>query len=76
MPRLTRLVRILWDATDVYRSVYYNDLAHRAVVSDEHARIVEAARRRDAAEVVRLLDEHRANAIRGLAELLSAKRPD
>ena len=29
LPRLSRLVRVLWDATDVYRSLYYADEGHR-----------------------------------------------
>jgi len=70
MPRLTRLVSVLWDSTDVYRSLYYGDSAHRATVIEEHRAIVAAARARDADEVVRLLQEHREHAIEGVRAVL------
>ncbi len=38
LPRLIWLIRLLWDATEVYRSVYYNDAGNRAVVEGEHRR--------------------------------------
>ena len=40
MPRLSRLVRVLWDATDVYRSLYYSDGDHRDAVHDEHRAVL------------------------------------
>ncbi len=63
MPRLTNLVRLLWDATDVYRSFYYTDAANRHRVRAEHAGIVQAVAGGDVETVVRLLDEHRQHAI-------------
>jgi DNA-binding GntR family transcriptional regulator len=63
MPRLTHLVQILWDATDVYRSFYYTDVSNRYRVRAEHAGIVQAAADRDMERVIRLLDEHRQHAI-------------
>jgi len=63
MNRLTHLVRILWDATDVYRSFYYTDVSNRYRVRAEHAGIVQAAAARDTERVVALLDEHRQHAI-------------
>lgn len=63
MPRLTHLVRILWDATDVYRSFYYTDAANRHRVRAEHAGIVQAVADGKVEAVVRLLDEHRQHAI-------------
>jgi DNA-binding GntR family transcriptional regulator len=63
MPRLTHLVRILWDATDVYRSFYYADADNRQRVRAEHAGIVKAVAEGDVEAVVRQLDEHRQNAI-------------
>jgi len=63
MNRLTHLVRILWDATDVYRSFYYTDLSNRYRVRAEHAGIVQAAAAHDTERVVALLDEHRQHAI-------------
>ena len=42
MPHLARLIRILWDSTDAYRAVYYNDGDNRRCVLAEHRGIVEA----------------------------------
>ena len=63
MNRLTHLVRILWDATDVYRSFYFTDVSNRYRVRAEHAGIVQAAAAHDTERVVALLDEHRQHAI-------------
>jgi DNA-binding GntR family transcriptional regulator len=63
MPRLTHLLRILWDATDVYRSFYYADADNRHRVRAEHAGIVKAVADGDVEAVVRQLDEHRQHAI-------------
>ena len=63
MPRLTHLVRILWDATDVYRSFYYTDAANRHRVRAEHAAIVQAVADGHLDEVVRQLDAHRQHAV-------------
>ena len=70
MPRLERQIRILWDATDVYRSVYYASAQNRAAVEAEHRAILAALRARDAGAAVRLLDEHRAHAVEHLRSLL------
>lgn len=70
MPRLVRLVRILWDATDSYRSLYYTDEGHRAVVREQHQAVVDAVRGRDADRVVELLRTHREDAVVALADAL------
>jgi DNA-binding GntR family transcriptional regulator len=70
MPRLARLVRVLWDATDAYRSVYYGDGANRDAVNAEHRAVLDAVRRRDVEEVVRLLDVHREHAVDHLRSIL------
>ena len=69
MPRLSRIVSSLWDATDVYRAVYYGAEAHRARVAHEHAAILAANRRRDADALVAELDAHREHAVIGIGEL-------
>jgi DNA-binding GntR family transcriptional regulator len=71
MPRLTHLVRILWDATDVYRSFYYADADNRHRVRAEHASIVQAVADGDVEGVVRRLDGHRQHAIDEIAEAMS-----
>ncbi|GAA4863988.1 GntR family transcriptional regulator [Saccharopolyspora rosea] len=72
MPRLVRVVRTLWDATDAYRAVYYNSDHNRARVRREHTAIVAAATERRRADLVRLLDEHRAHAVRALRTTIPA----
>jgi DNA-binding GntR family transcriptional regulator len=73
MPRLARLTRVLWDATDAYRSVYYIDTSNRARVHEEHQAVVEAARARDSESVVQLLRAHREHAVVALAEALRSR---
>ena len=71
-PRLVRLVRILWDATDVYRALYYAEPANRARVEAEHRGVLAALRRRDADAAVRLLAEHRDHAVAHVRAVLDA----
>lgn len=70
MPRLVRLVRVLWDATDAYRSVYYNDEANRRRAIREHRAVIKALRNRDADELVRMLNEHRDAAVIALRRVI------
>ncbi|MCZ3388396.1 MAG: GntR family transcriptional regulator [Actinomycetia bacterium] len=70
MPRLSRLVRVLWDATDVYRSLYYSDGSHREVVHNEHRAVLEAVRLGDADRAVTLLLAHRERAVSALERVL------
>ncbi|GAA2801262.1 GntR family transcriptional regulator [Saccharopolyspora taberi] len=71
MPRLLRVVRTLWDATDAYRAVYYNSDVNRTRVHHEHQVIVDAAARRDAPEVILRLTEHRQHAVDALRATIS-----
>lgn len=66
MPRLLRIVRTLWDATDAYRAVYYNSGVNRARVQREHDLIVHAIADRAADDVVSLLTQHRDHAVASL----------
>lgn len=72
MPRLERLVQVLWDATDTYRFVYYGTPANRAVVREEHERIIDAFARRDAEALIAMLELHRQHAIASLRRFLEA----
>ena len=72
MPRLSRLVRILWDATDAYRTRYYADAHHRESVIVEHREIIDAVRAGDAATAVAVLRRHRERAVEALALELDA----
>lgn len=72
MPRLSRLVRILWDATDVYRSLYYADDGHRHHVRDEHRAVLDAVRVGNATEAVRVLRQHRERAVAALERAIGS----
>jgi DNA-binding GntR family transcriptional regulator len=73
MPRLARLVRILWDATDAYRSLYYASVDHRRAVHEEHQAIVAALQERDVEETVRVLTEHRDHAVAAVTDAVTRR---
>ena len=66
MPRLSRLVRILWDATDAYRSRYYAEDDHRDAVLKEHRAVLAAIRSGDAKKACAVLRQHRERAVEAL----------
>jgi DNA-binding GntR family transcriptional regulator len=76
MPRLSRLLRQLWEATDAYRALYFHEVANRERVAGEHADMVRALRARDAAGLVRLHDLHRDHSVGAVSALLETPRPN
>ena len=58
MPRLCRMIRLLWDSSDAYRALYFSSDVNRQRSIDEHREIVKALERRATTEVVRLLAAH------------------
>ncbi len=70
LPRLVWLIRLLWDATEVYRSVYYNEAHNREMVHSEHQALASAIRAGDAATALVVLAEHREHAIAALRPVL------
>lgn len=72
MRRLVELVRSLWDASEVYRSLYFSDSRNAELVALQHEEIFAAVRSRDPEEVVRLLALHRASALEGLRGVLAS----
>lgn len=75
MPRLSRLLRQLWEATDAYRALYFQSADNRERVEGEHAAMEAALRARDARAVVRLHDEHRDHSVRAVRALLGEGAP-
>lgn len=71
MPRLCRVLRQLWDATDVYRALYYSDVRNRDRVGLEHEQMLKALRRRDAERLVALQDRHRSFTIDSIRRSLN-----
>ncbi|WP_308416739.1 GntR family transcriptional regulator [Streptomyces sp. AJS327] len=68
--QVLRLIRLLWDSTEVYRAMYYNLPEERTASVHAHDRIVRAAREGDADRLVGELDEHRERALDVLREVL------
>jgi len=70
-PHTMRLVRVLWDATESYRALYYNAPEGRRDSVEDHERIVAAIRGGDPGAVVRELDAHRGRALEMLRGILA-----
>lgn len=70
LPLFQRELRRLWDHTDHHAGLYFftDEVAARKMRL-EHEAIVRACAARDAERVVRLMAEHRAHALAGLAQL-------
>jgi DNA-binding GntR family transcriptional regulator len=66
-----RVVRLLWDSTETYRALYYNDPADRDESLAAHERIIAAVRAADADRLVAELDAHREAALERLAGVLA-----
>jgi DNA-binding GntR family transcriptional regulator len=73
MPRLVRLLRQLWDATDLYRSLYFAEHSNRVRVGDEHEHILAGLRNRDAQAVIAMHTQHRENSSESVSALLNAQ---
>jgi DNA-binding GntR family transcriptional regulator len=67
-----RVVRLLWDSTETYRALYYNDPADRIYSLQAHARIIDAVKAGDGDRLVAELDAHREAALDRLAIFLAA----
>ena len=67
-----RVVRLLWDSTETYRALYYNDPADRVDSLEAHARMIDAAKVGDAEGLVAEMDAHRGAALDRLSEFLPA----
>lgn len=72
-PVLTRLLGQLWDATDAYRTVYFDDAAHRKHVDTEHAALLRSLKAGDTAGAVGLQAGHRDHSLRAVSAVLAAQ---
>jgi DNA-binding GntR family transcriptional regulator len=71
MPRLSRTLRQLWDATDVYRSVYFATAGNRTRVKHEHAALLAAIADGDAERAVKVQAEHRDHSVAAVTAALT-----
>ena len=72
MPHVTRILRVLWDSSDAYRSLLFMQPKNRDAVHEKHSRLMELVAARDVEGTIAELDEHRRNAV---AELESDRIP-
>lgn len=71
MPRLSRFLRQLWDATEAYRAIYYADSTNRERVGEQHRDMLEALRRRDIDQLIVIQDLHRSATIESVRHSLT-----
>jgi DNA-binding GntR family transcriptional regulator len=70
MPRLVRMIRTLWDATDAYRGVYMAEPENLARMQSEHTQMIDALRTGDVEAVIRLHVEHRDNTVAAVSRII------
>jgi DNA-binding GntR family transcriptional regulator len=70
MPRMADMIRVLWERSDRYRSVYFSTPGHRRRVNAEHRQIMAAVRAHDTERAVVLLRGHREHALEALQQTL------
>lgn len=73
LPRLSRLLRQLWDATDAYRALYFSEQVNRERVSTEHLLMLDALRARDANALVALHNDHRDHSVGTVRAVLEGR---
>jgi DNA-binding GntR family transcriptional regulator len=66
MPRMADMIRVLWESTDRYRSMYFSTRQHRLRVNTEHRAIMAAVRDHDTEAATALLRTHRDSALSAL----------
>jgi DNA-binding GntR family transcriptional regulator len=75
MPHFMRLIDTLWDSVSPYVRLYFADSESRSLVHQEHSEIIEAARRKDKRQLLKLLRQHRAHAISAVIAKLEEADP-
>lgn len=73
MVRLMRLIRVLWDATEPYRSTYFS-LVDAEEVLERNREIIAAIARGDTTAVMQRLAKHRQDSIEALKAVLEPTR--
>lgn len=71
MNRLSRLIRQLWDASDIYRTVYFRDPVNREHIHSEHQEIINALKARDAQALIKAQNHHREQAVQVLHNVIN-----
>lgn len=71
LPRLVRLIRNLWDATDAYRAVFFASSPNREHMNSEHDELVAALRNRDVAAAIAAQHAHREGSVTAVSQLIN-----
>jgi DNA-binding GntR family transcriptional regulator len=71
MPRLVRLIRNQWDATDAYRGVYFAAASNLDHMNSEHRAMLVALRDRDVEKSIALQAAHRENSVAVVSQVIS-----
>jgi len=69
-PHLLKLIKLLWDSSEVYRALYYSAPVERNAAARAHRRIVSAARAGDVDRLLEEIDAHRTRALEALRRIL------
>ena len=73
MPRLVRMIRTLWDATDAYRGVYFSAPTNLAHMNAEHRQMLESLKKRDIKKTIEFQTLHRENAVSAVSKVIRPK---
>lgn len=71
MPRLVRMIRTLWDATDAYRSVYMANSTNLDHMNAEHEDMMKTLRAGDVKKFIELQSAHRENSVSAVSKVIS-----
>ena len=71
MPRLVRMIRTLWDATDAYRSVYMANSTNLDHMNSEHEAMVKTLRAGDVEKFILLQEAHRENSVSAVSKVIA-----
>ena len=71
MPRLVRMIRTLWDATDAYRSVYMANSTNLDHMNQEHEEMVRTLRAGDIEKFILLQEAHRENSVSAVSKVIA-----
>jgi len=74
LPRLVRLIRTLWDATDAYRGVYFASPANLREMEQEHREMIAALKSRDVDRIIELQAIHRQNSVSAVSQVIRPTR--
>lgn len=73
MPRLVRMIRTLWDATDAYRGVYFAAPTNLNHMNAEHRQMLESLKKRDIKKTIEFQTMHRENAVSAVSQVIRPK---